>query len=142
MTEIREESKLGKAFRNVVGGTLAGSLLTTGISMFMSSPGLLSDAVSLRTQFTETASTFAGHMSVWGVAALAGALGWLAGGLFDSPNSKFAPKAVASGLGLGLIAAVFAMPHSRTVYDAVHDALTEKPKAAVTLPGPSLKYLK
>ena len=80
--------------------------------------------LSLTQQFINTASTLSGHLAVWSVAMVSGALGWGLGKSFDNSDSKFKPRAASAGIGLALIAASFAMPLNERVNNAVNDGLS------------------
>lgn len=118
----KEPGRLSKAFKSVAGVAIPGSLLTSGIGTFMEFGDIWSD-ISLGEQAVSVLSTVSGHMAVWSVAMTCGALGWALGKYFDGEDATKKPRAIASSIGVALIAASFAMPLNETVSDTVENSL-------------------
>ena len=118
-----EPGFLKRGFKSVAGVTISGSLLTSGIATW-AEVGSYWTSMSLSEQFINTASTLSGHLAVWSVAMLSGALGWGLGKQFDDTSSKWKPRAAAAGVGAALIAASFAFPLNEYIGDGVKDTLS------------------
>jgi len=133
------KGRLSKAFKSVVGATLAGSLLTTGVSVYVSSNWFGNPNISLKEQLIDTSALFAGNLSVWSAAMVLGAIGWQLGKYFDDQSAHFRPRAIAAGTGVALIAAAFSFPHGGKIHDSVHNNLTRIFNAPVEAPNPALQ---